>query len=69
MERFLIIVNSFQPLTITTKRFILDIAAVLDPSLKMLDLVDVLQGPIYAPEYLFKVKKKKAENNIQEPCS
>ena len=33
MEHFVIIVNSFQPLTITTKRSILHIAAVLDPPL------------------------------------
>ena len=30
MERFVIIVNSFQPLTIITKRSILDVAAALD---------------------------------------
>ena len=34
MERFVIIVNGFQPLTIITKRSILDVAAVLDPPLK-----------------------------------
>ena len=33
MERFVIIVNGFQPLTIITKRSILDNAAVLDPPL------------------------------------
>ena len=33
MERFVIIVNSFQPLTIITKGSILDVAAVLDPPL------------------------------------
>ena len=33
MERFVIIVNGFQPLTIVTKRSILDVAAVLDPPL------------------------------------
>ena len=33
MERFVIIVNGFQPLTIITKRSILDLAAVLDPPL------------------------------------
>ena len=33
MERFVIIVNGFQPLTIITKCYILDVAAVLDPSL------------------------------------
>ena len=31
-ERIAIIVNGFQPLTIITKRSILDVAAVLDPS-------------------------------------
>ena len=34
MEHFVIIVNGFQPLTIITKRSILDVAAVLDPPLK-----------------------------------
>ena len=33
MERLVIIVNGFQPLTIITKRSILDAAAVLDPPL------------------------------------
>ena len=33
MERFVTIVNSFQPLTIIPKRSILDIAAVEDPPL------------------------------------
>ena len=33
MERFVIIVNSFQPLTIIIKRSILDVAAALDPPL------------------------------------
>ena len=33
MERFVIIVNGWKPLTIITKRSILDIAAVLDPPL------------------------------------
>ena len=33
MERFVIIVNGFQPLTIITKRSILDVAAVLGPPL------------------------------------
>ena len=32
-ERFVIIVNGFQPLTIITKRSILDVAAGLDPRL------------------------------------
>ena len=33
MEHFVIIVNGLQPLTIITKRFILNVAAVLDPPL------------------------------------
>ena len=33
MERFVTIVNGFQPLTIITKRSILDVAAALDPPL------------------------------------
>ena len=33
MERFVIIVNGWKPLTIITKRFILDVAAALDPPL------------------------------------
>ena len=34
MERFVMIVNGFQPLTIMTKRSVLDVAAVPDPTLK-----------------------------------
>ena len=33
MERFVIIVNGFQPLTIVRKRSILDVVAALDPPL------------------------------------
>ena len=33
MERFVIIVNGWKPLTIITKRSILDVAAALDPPL------------------------------------
>ena len=40
MERFVIIVNVFQPLTIITKRFILDFATVLDPPLWLMDWYD-----------------------------
>ena len=35
MERFVIIVNGFQSLTIITKRSILDVAAALDPPLSL----------------------------------
>ena len=34
MERFMIIVNGWKPLTIITKRSILDVVAVLDPPLR-----------------------------------
>ena len=37
MERFVIIVNGFQPLTIITKHFILDVAAALDPPLVFIE--------------------------------
>ena len=33
MKSFVIMVNSFQPLTVITKLSILDVAAALDPSL------------------------------------
>ena len=39
MERFVIIVNGFQPLIVVNQCFILDVVAVLDPS-----LVTVLKG-------------------------
>ena len=35
MESFVIIINDFKPLTIITKRSILDVAAVLDPPLPL----------------------------------
>ena len=35
MESFVIIVNGWKPLTIITKRSILDVAAALDPPLKI----------------------------------
>ena len=35
MERFVIIVNGWKPLTIITKRSILDVAAALDPPLRL----------------------------------
>ena len=45
MERFVIIVNVWKPLTIITKRSILDVAAVLDPPLKR------PQRELYEPSY------------------
>ena len=37
MERFVIIVNGWKPLTIITKRSILDVAAALDPPLQSIN--------------------------------
>ena len=38
MERFVIIVSGFQPLNIITKCSILDVAAILNPPLKYLEI-------------------------------
>ena len=38
MERFVIIVNGWKPLTIITNRYILDVAAALDPPLNNLNI-------------------------------
>ena len=48
MERFVIIVNSCKPLTIITKRSILDVAAVLYPPLGMTDyqILEILAANI-----------------------
>ena len=42
MERFVIIVNGCKPLTIITKRSILDVAAVLDPPLNLFIILFIL---------------------------
>ena len=39
MERFVIIVNGFQPLNIVTKRSISDVAAVLDSPLLLISIL------------------------------
>ena len=43
MERFVIIVNGWKPLTIITKHSILDVAAALDPPLVTGNLRQALQ--------------------------
>ena len=40
MERFVIIVNCLKPLTVITKRSILDVAAALDPPLTSLTFLN-----------------------------
>ena len=47
MGRFVIIVNGFQPLTIIKKRSILDVAAALNPPLK---LKEEMQDKVYKRE-------------------
>ena len=42
MERFVIIVNGFQPLTIIIKRSILDVAAVLDTPMNLTKIISFL---------------------------
>ena len=44
MELFVIIVNGWKPLTIITKSFILDIAAVLDQPLKTLSTNQIAES-------------------------
>ena len=53
MERFVIIVNGFQPLTIITKPSILDVAAALDPPLvfRLRCLNTPLCGSIFMLDY------------------
>ena len=55
MERFVIIVNSWKPLTITTKRSILDVAAGLDlPLLRNIPLFR--SRPEIWPKWILKLK-------------
>ena len=43
MERFVIIVNGWKPLTIITKHSILGVAAALDPPLSKMVLAAIMQ--------------------------
>ena len=49
MECFVIIVNSFQPLTIITNRSILDVAAILDSPLNIVRLINMAHK---SPKYM-----------------
>ena len=44
MERFVIIFHGWNPLTIITKSFILDVAAVLDPPLVMTEELEFVES-------------------------
>ena len=55
MERFVIIVNGFERLTIITKRPLLDVAAVPDPPLLKTETMDTsLQLQVQNHEFLVK---------------
>ena len=58
MERFVIIVNGWKPLTITTKHSILDIAAALDPSLRIIYILYLSFGIWFKQLLLQWVEKK-----------
>ena len=59
MERFVIIVNGFQPLTIITKRSILDIAAVLETiPIYSLSLVHSIKHCQISQKFLRESKKQ-----------
>ena len=62
MERFVIIVNGFQPLTIISKRSILDVAAALDPPLSLHKLLmeNTLKMKAVSDIYLIKDKKQRS---------
>ena len=78
MERFVIIVNGFQPLTITTKRSILDVAAVLDPPLERapilylnplqqyLEIVSKLAATLTYKRSILSPSKKKEKSNFKQ---
>ena len=51
-ERFVIIVNGWTPLTVITKRSILDVAAVLDPPLTIYHIYSFAQTKIYYFVYI-----------------
>ena len=65
METFVIIVNGFQPLTIITKRSILDVAAALDPRLIPLCLHLFLIIVSSNSKEKVKISTPKSENQLQ----
>ena len=68
MEHFVIIVNGFQPLSIITKRSILDVAAALDPPMMITWLgVDLFRQEIFPkPNQPYSTRKMKTflQNNL-----
>ena len=64
MEHFLIIVNGFQPLTIITKRSILDVAAVLDPLL-ILSPFRIFVLDHFQRSYVFYTSHWRIQNSVK----
>ena len=54
MERFVIIVNGWKPLTIITKRSILDVAAALDPPRVKTDIVNMFRTSYFLFKFIWK---------------
>ena len=52
MERFVIMFNGWKPLTIITKRSILDVAAVLDPPLAYRKMVYLIVSLLLEKKYI-----------------
>ena len=69
MERFVIIINGFQPLTVITKCSILDVAVALDPSLHSVCLYNLLSVILLmscgSDVYLRFVGLKQSEANMK----
>ena len=61
MERYVLTVNGWKPLTIITKRFTLDIAAVPDPPLRYM-MEEYLDPQLY--QYSFNIKLPYAPTHV-----
>ena len=64
MERFVIIVNSWRPLTIITKRSVLDVTAALDPSLEA-EAFGSRRLKLQSIDGFFESKKVKGSNIVK----
>ena len=65
MERFVIIVNGFQPLTIITKLSILDVAAALDPPLVMRLKITISDNDAHSTDVLY---SQRCYNKFTQDC-
>ena len=65
VERFVIIANGWKPLTIITKLSILDVAAVLDPSL-IVNVSKNITSSINSPNHFWSITIKQAKLSKSE---